>query len=95
MYSCIFEQMLATRIPTPSPPPPLKLTAMGMICQFNKLKPPKFKGGLDPLIYEEWLRRIESLFEVMNRARGLRCVWPLTNLNEKPVLVGHSHALSR
>jgi len=32
------------------------------VCQFNKLKPPKFGGGTDPLAYEEWLRRMENLF---------------------------------
>jgi len=41
-------------------------TAFKIICQFNKLKPPKFSGGIDPLAYEEWLRRMESLFEVMD-----------------------------
>jgi len=39
--------------------------AMEMICQFNKLKPPKFEGGTGPVIYEEWLRRMENLFEIM------------------------------
>ena len=41
-------------------------TALDMICQFNKLKPPRFGGGTDPLAYEEWLRRMENLFEVMD-----------------------------
>ena len=41
-------------------------TALEMICQFNKLKPPRFGGGTDPLAYEEWLRRMENLFEVMD-----------------------------
>jgi len=40
-------------------------TAMKMICQFNKLKPPKFEGGTDPMVHEEWLRRMENLFEIM------------------------------
>jgi len=38
---------------------------MDMICQFNKLKPPKFQGGSDPLKYENWMRRMENLFEIM------------------------------
>ena len=38
---------------------------MDMICQFNKLKPRKFQGGADPLKYEEWMRRMENLFEIM------------------------------
>ena len=50
-------------------PPRHKLTpeptAMEMICQFNKLKPPKFEGGTDPMAYEEWLRRMENLLEIM------------------------------
>ena len=37
---------------------------MEMICQFNKIKPPKFEGGTDPMVYEEWLRRMENLFEI-------------------------------
>jgi len=36
-------------IPVPEP------TTMDVIFQFNKLKPPKFQGGADPLKYEEWI----------------------------------------
>jgi len=45
--------------------PVQELTVMDMICQFNKLKPPKFQGGSDPLKYEEWMRRMENLFGIM------------------------------
>jgi len=38
---------------------------MEMICQFNKLNPPKFKGRTDSMVYDEWLRRLEILFEIM------------------------------
>jgi len=38
---------------------------MEMICQFYKLKPPKFRGGADPMAYEEQLQRKENLFEIM------------------------------
>jgi len=38
---------------------------MDVICQFNTLKPPKFQGGADPLKYEEWIHRLENLFEIM------------------------------
>ena len=38
---------------------------MDIICQFNKLKPPKFQGGADPLKCEKWMRRLENLFEIM------------------------------
>ena len=48
------------REPTPGP------TAMDMICQFNKLKPPKFQERADPLGYKELIRRLEKLFEIMN-----------------------------
>jgi len=47
-----------------------KLIALEMICQFNKLKPPKFSAGTDPLAYKEWLRRMENLFKVMDCAKG-------------------------
>ena len=40
-------------------------SAMDVICQFSKLKPPKFQGGADPLRYEEWIRKLEDLFEIM------------------------------
>jgi len=40
-------------------------TTMEMIRQFNKLKPPKFERGTDPMVYEEWLRRAKKLFEIM------------------------------
>jgi len=39
---------------------------MDMICQFNKLKPPKFQGGVGPLRYEERIRRLENLFEIVD-----------------------------
>jgi len=40
-------------------------TAMDMICQFNILKPPKFQGGANHVRYEEWVRKLENLFEIM------------------------------
>ena len=39
---------------------------MDMIYQFNKLKPPKFQGGVNPLRYEEWMQRLENLFQIMD-----------------------------
>jgi len=30
-------------------------TAIEMICQFNKLKPPKFEGGTNLMVHEKWL----------------------------------------
>ena len=49
-----------------------KPTALEMICQFNKLEPPKFSGGTDPLTYEERLRRMENLFEVVDCPGGFK-----------------------
>ena len=40
-------------------------TTLDMVCQFNKLNPPKFQGGTDPLKYEEWKRRMENLFDIL------------------------------
>ena len=40
-------------------------TTSDMIFQFNKLKPQKFQGGADTLRYEEWKRKLENLFEIM------------------------------
>jgi len=31
-----------------------------------KLKPPKFEAGADPLRYEEWMQRLENLFEIID-----------------------------
>ena len=49
------QQMPPCRNPTP------ESTIMDIICQFNKLKPPKFHGGSDPLKYEQWKRKLENL----------------------------------
>jgi len=40
-------------------------TAMDMVCRFNKLKSPKFEGGSNPLMYQEWLRKLENQFEII------------------------------
>ena len=45
---------------------------MEMACQFNKLKPLKFEGGTDLMVYEEWLRRMENLFEIMECPEGFK-----------------------
>ncbi|GFZ00496.1 hypothetical protein Acr_14g0001310 [Actinidia rufa] len=33
--------------------------------QFMKLNPPEFMGALDPLVAEEWLKKLDAIFEVM------------------------------
>ena len=33
--------------------------------QFQKLNPPAFKGGADPIQAEEWLRQIKKILDVM------------------------------
>ena len=33
--------------------------------QFMKLNPPEFIGTTDPLVAEEWLKKLEAIFEVM------------------------------
>ena len=43
-----------------------------MICLFNKLKHPKFECGLDRLAYEEWLRKMENVFEIMEYPKRFR-----------------------
>jgi len=66
----------------PQREPVVEPTALKMACRFNKLKPPKFGGGIDPLAYEEWLRRIENLFEVMDCPEGFK-MCPVTHQFEK------------
>jgi len=56
----------------PQRDPVAEPTALEMICQFNKLKPPKFGDGTDPLAYKEWLRRIEHLFDVIDCPEGCK-----------------------
>ena len=50
----MLQQMPPRREPVP------ELTTMDWICRFNKLNPPKFQGGTDPLKYEEWRRKLEK-----------------------------------
>ncbi|XP_057515024.1 uncharacterized protein LOC130796681 [Actinidia eriantha] len=33
--------------------------------QFMKLNPPEFMGATDPLVAEEWLKKLDAIFEVM------------------------------
>ena len=33
--------------------------------QFMKLNPLEFMGAIDPLVAEEWLKKLDSIFEVM------------------------------
>jgi len=56
----------------PRKEPVAEPTVLEMICQFNKLKPPKFGGGTNPLAYEELLRRMENLFNVMDYPEGFK-----------------------
>ncbi|XP_073138911.1 uncharacterized protein [Henckelia pumila] len=43
--------------------------------QFNDLGPPEFKGGADPLVAEEWVQSVETIFEYMQLtdAERVRC----------------------
>ena len=54
-----------------------------MIGQFNKLKPPKFKGGTNPIVYKEWLQRMENLFEIMECPERFNVHMPPVNLKKK------------
>ena len=62
VYVYVFEQMPPKRA---TPPPAPKPIAMDMVYKFNKLKPPKFEGGPNPLLYEERLRKMQNVFVVM------------------------------
>ena len=61
VYLC--KQMPPTR--APSPPSPLEPIAMDIVYKYNKLKSLKFKGGPNPLLYEEWLRKMQNLFAML------------------------------
>jgi len=63
-------------------------TALDMICQFNKLKPPRFGGGIDPLACEEWLRRMENLLEVMDYPEGFKVRLATHQFEKEAELVG-------
>ena len=66
--------------PRREPPEP---TVIEMICQFNKLKPPKFKGGSDPLTYEDLLRNMENLFGIMECPKRFRNMENMENKFER------------
>jgi len=53
--------MLSRRERIPKP------TVMEMICQFNKLKPPKFGGETNPMVYEEWMKNLIEIMECPER----------------------------
>ncbi|XP_022862713.1 uncharacterized protein LOC111382914 [Olea europaea var. sylvestris] len=41
-------------------------TMSSIVEQFRRFKPPSFDGKGDPFAAEEWLRRLEGIFEHMN-----------------------------
>ena len=57
-------------------------TTMEMICQLKKLRPPKFEGETDSMVYKEWFRRMETYLKSWT-LRGLRRIWPPINLKTK------------
>jgi len=65
LCNCLIDASSHELIPEP--------TAIEMIYQFNKLKPPKFEGGADPMVYDEWLRRMETYLRLWSALRGSRC----------------------
>ena len=42
-----------------------RITTVEVLCNFQKLKTPKFEGGLDPLVHEDWIRKTEDLLELI------------------------------
>lgn len=56
--------------PPPPPPPPVQPEpnanddVIALTQNFNKMKPPTFQGGLEPLKAKAWILEIEKLFEV-------------------------------
>ncbi|XP_028054147.1 uncharacterized protein LOC114258392 [Camellia sinensis] len=55
--------------PLPPPPPPIQAELVNkyiinLTQKFNKMKPPTFFGGIEPLKAETWMLEIEKLFEV-------------------------------
>ncbi|KAK8937110.1 hypothetical protein KSP39_PZI012149 [Platanthera zijinensis] len=53
-------------VPVAAPTVPLQQRHLDVdLKQFLELKPPVFRGGLSPLETEDWISRIETIFEVM------------------------------
>jgi len=52
-------------------------------CQFYKFKPPKFEGENDPMLYKEWLRRMENLFQIMECPERFKVQLATYNLKKK------------
>ncbi|XP_028064789.1 uncharacterized protein LOC114267907 [Camellia sinensis] len=71
MLEVLTEAMLQQQRQQPlSPPPPLVQVEpvnneiISLTQKFNKMKPPTFLGGIEPLKTETWMLEIEKLFEV-------------------------------
>ena len=79
MMETFFEQALKQQneprrqpeyIPPPPPPPPLQAPIAihplePLYERFRKQGPPVFEGNTDPLVAEEWMRSMETIFEFM------------------------------
>jgi len=73
----IVYDMLEERQNPPPPPPPND--GVDMLIKFLKLTPPTFDGTSDSIQYEYWKRKIEGLFEVMERCQLLIICLSLMN----------------
>lgn len=51
--------------------------------QFMKLQPPTFSSGVEPLEAEEWLKRMESIFDVMSVSDDQKVVLALFMLKDE------------
>ena len=70
--------MSPCREPSPGP------SGMDMICQCNKLKPPKIEGGVEPLKYEESFEGWRTYLKLWTTQLGLSWPWSLINLSKRP-----------
>ncbi|XP_028059503.1 uncharacterized protein LOC114263191 [Camellia sinensis] len=71
MAETLRQQQQQQQPPPPVPVPPLEVQdyqakdrTITLTKEFKKMKPPSFKGGIEPMKVEAWVLGIEKLFEV-------------------------------
>ena len=74
----------------PPPPPPVQPEPnvndgdiIALTQKFNKMKPPSFQGGLEPLKAEAWVLETEKLFEVFPCSEAHKVLLATFTLQEK------------
>ncbi|XP_028058862.1 uncharacterized protein LOC114262691 [Camellia sinensis] len=74
------QQQQQQQPPPPPVPPPVvqdhhaEDRTITLTKEFKKMKPPLFKGGIDPMKAEAWVLGVEKLFEVFPCTKAQKCM---------------------